>query len=212
MSFHLWRKCFCSESAGRGSGIKANSCFVPHTRGKNNSYIGGFYSLGIPLFQLSPLLKPTHLPLWSLPFYTSQNSIDDFSLLLHFLLPSGVNLMSCSSVVASKCMESHCGVLPRNQPLLYLFHQKHTLGWGQGPKWSASLRLWQSYSEKYSVTWCDDSSLYFSKNQLGFHFGTWLVQLLWNYFCDIKDFPAYFHKLADLLYFSGLGIQEICWN
>lgn len=80
--------------------------------------------------------------------------------------------MSCSSVVASKCMESHSGVFSRNQPLQYLFNQKHTLGWGQGPKWSASLRLGQSYSEKYSVTWCDDSSLYFSKDQLGCcHFG-----------------------------------------
>lgn len=177
MSSHLWRKCFCSESTGRGSGIKANSVLF-HTLScggggeeRDSSLVGAIYCLRVSLFQLSPLLKSTQL--WSLPFLTFLRITLIFFSLCIFSFPIvNLSLQCFSSSIQITAM--FCQVTG-NQLLQYLFHHKHSLGWGQGPKWSASLRLIQSYSEKFCVTWYDDSTSYFSKNWLGcFHFGTWL--------------------------------------
>lgn len=73
------------------------------------------------------------------------------------------------------------------------------------------LKTGPEFSEKYSVTWCDDSVLYFSKLD-------WIVSTLaldWFSCFEIILVTLKISQLifiiwrVDLLYFSGPGIQEM---
>lgn len=75
MSSRLWRKCFCSENTGRGSGIKVSSVSFHTPWGKQLWFLSSLLPENV-FVQRSPLSSPTHFPSEVCPFHTFQNYSD----------------------------------------------------------------------------------------------------------------------------------------
>lgn len=133
-------------------------------------------------------------------FFTLLRIYIDFFFATIFSFLSIVNLsLQCfsGSKQIYEVMVVFCQVTRKPATLGTFFYHKHNLVWGQGPKWSAPLRLVQSYPENFlwhgvMILLCI-LVIIIGLFQL-WHF-IWLVQLFWNYFSNVKDLSDSFYNL-----------------
>lgn len=217
MSSRLWRKCFCSENTGRGSGIKVSSVSFHMPRGKQFWFLSSLLPENV-FVQRSPLSSPTHFPSEVCPFHTFQNYSDGFFSSAPFS-PSSQSWVSVSSGLEVahlwRVTVVFCRVTRTSPSSISVTTNISRVG--PETKMECFLKTTSPGLLKINFLWRDVMIRLCMLARME-SFSLWHltspIQLFSNYFSNSKGFPAYFpnSEARSFRFFSSLVILEIRWS